>query len=153
LIAAASSAGDAEWSRALVRCLLDRTPIDLDSLATLLESLSDDLQESMPLEIAGKGNLAGIDRWTVLTQSDHQWSSAFSVEAMKILNEQLPASVDDRWRLSRAIELASRRISPDAADAFEEAVTRAFAGTPPESAMRSVERVRLRATMHKEFTS
>ena len=59
----------------------------------------------------------------------------------------------DAWRLSRAIEAASRRISPDAVEAFEHAVVRVFEGEPVEGAIRSIERARLRADMHKEFTS
>jgi Family of unknown function (DUF5691) len=153
LIAAATSSGDAAWSTALVRCLLDRMPIDLDSIAVLLKGLPDERRESMTLEIAEISNLSAVNRWAVLTSLDHRWSSAFSMEAMKLLNEPLTAPVDDRWPLIRAVEIASRRVSPDAIAAFEETVTRAFAGTLPESATRSVERVRLRADMHKEFTS
>jgi hypothetical protein len=67
--------------------------------------------------------------------------------------DQTPQDARDAWRLQRAIETASRRVSPEAVDAFEQAVVRSYGGTPPEGAMRSIERARLRADLHKEFTS
>jgi hypothetical protein len=63
------------------------------------------------------------------------------------------ADASDPWRLARAIDDVSRRISADAVAAFDHAVVRSFQGAPADSASRSVERLRLRAAMHKEFTS
>ena len=151
LIEAASSAGDATWSAALVRSLLDQTPIDLGSIATLLEGLPDDRRESLSLEMATKARLTGVDRWTVLTSSDRPWSPAFSAAAMKSLTAQPSSEAGDFWPLHGAIEIASRRISPDALEAFEDAVARSFQGAPVGSAIKSIERVRLRADMQKEF--
>jgi hypothetical protein len=149
LIAAAGARRDAAWSAALVRFLIDRAD-SLESIATLLEALPDDQRESLSLEILDRAPLTNVDRWTVLTSFDRPWSSTFSFEAMRILGRHAAEPIDDIWRLPRAIEIASRRISPDAAAVFEEAVIRM---TTAEAARTSAERVRLRAEMHKEFTS
>jgi len=153
LIGAAGAAGDTTWSAALVRFLLDRRPIDLASIATLLEGLPDDRRESLSLEIASKGQLTFTERWTVLTSFDRPWSQAFSAAAMKSLSSPRSKESEDYWQLSGAIEVASRRISPDALQAFEDAVARSFPGAPEGRAVKSLERARLRADMHKEFTS
>jgi len=153
LVAAATSAGDVNWSTVLVRWLLSQTSIDLGAITTLLERLADDQRESLLLEIVSKAPLTSVDRWTVLTSFDRPWSASFSAEAFKILNEHVSKASDDAWRLSRAIEAASRTVSPTAADAFEQSVLLCFAGAPADSAIRSIERARLRADMHKEFAS
>ena len=153
LIAAANSAGDVNWSTVLVRWLLSQTSIDLGAIITLLERLADHQRESLLLEIVSKAPLTSVDRWTVLTSFDRPWSASFSTEAFRILNEHASKESDDAWRLSRAIEAASRTVSPTAADAFEQSVLLCFAGAPADSAIKSIERARLRADMHKEFAS
>jgi hypothetical protein len=153
LIAAASSAGDTAWSTALVRQLHRATPIDIESISILLGRLSGDPQEPLALETASQPTLTTVERWAVLTSFENAWSPAFSAQAMRVVSERASSEPKDIWRLSRAVELASRRISPDAADAFAEAVTASFNATPPDGAIRSTERVRLRADMHREFTA
>ncbi len=151
LMAAAKSAGDAPWITALIGWLLGQTPIDLAVMATLLEGLPHGQCEKVSLEIAAKARLTPVDRWTVLTSCDQMWSAEFSVEAMRILGQHASKSPEDAWRLTRAIDAASRRISPVAVEAFEHIVGQSFPEGPAESATRSIERARLRADMHKEF--
>jgi hypothetical protein len=151
LVAAATSAGDPEWSAALVRSLFDQPSIDVASIAALLEGLPDDRRESLALETIAKARLTSVDRWTLLTSFDRRWSPVFSATAMKILGAQAGPAPADAWRLSGPVEEASRRISPDALEAFEDAVARSFAGSFVESVAKHVERVRLRADMQKEF--
>ena len=153
LIAAANATSDARWSTALVRCLLDQRAIDLASVAALLEALPDREREVLSLEIIKRAPLTVVDRWALLGSLDEPWSASFSTEATKALSAEASPGVQDLARLSRAIENVSRRISPDAVDGFEQAVTRSFSGTPPPGALFSIERARLRADMHKEFTS
>jgi hypothetical protein len=153
LIAAASSTGDVEWSTALVRWLLQSTPIDVESVSVLLGRLSGDPQEPLALQAAAAATLTCVERWAVVTSFDSAWSSEFSIQAMGLVIVRPASEPKDLWRLSRAVELASRRISPDAAEAFEAAVTGSFSGAPPDNARRSIERVRLRADMHREFTA
>jgi hypothetical protein len=151
LVAAATSAGDPDWSAALVRSLFDRASVDVASIAALLEGLPDDRRESLALETIAKGRLTSVDRWTLLTSFDRQWSPAFSASTMKLLSAQAGPATPDAWRLSAPVEAASRRISPDALEAFEDAVARSFAGQFVESVTKHVDRVRLRADMRKEF--
>jgi hypothetical protein len=151
LIGAATSAGDPAWSAALVRTLSDQASIDVVSIAALLEGLPGDQGEWLSLETVKKARLTAVDRWAVLTSFDRQWSPAFSAGAMKILGAQAASEPAEAWRLSRPLEAASRRISPDALEAFEDALARSFPGESMASAMKHVERVRLRADMRKEF--
>jgi hypothetical protein len=153
LIEAAAAGGDAEWIATLTRWLLRQSPVDLAAVSTLLAGLPDDRREPLALEVATKAPLTSVDRWTVVTSFERPWSSSFSTEAMKAVTEQVSRDPKDAWRLQRAIEAASRRVSPDAVDAFEEAVVRSYEESPGEGAIRSIERARLRADMHKEFTS
>ena len=153
LIAAASSVRDGRWSTALIRCLLDHKALDLGSVSALLEGLHDEEREALLLEIVRRAPLIVVDCWTLLGSFDQPWSSTFSAEAVKLLSRDAAPAVQDFARLGRAIDNASRRVSPDAVDGFEEAVTRSYAGTPPPGARLSIERARLRADMHKEFTS
>jgi hypothetical protein len=158
LIEAAALASDPTWSTALTRWLLDQTSIEFQPVTTLRELLLDprcalpaDQRESVLLETATKAPLTL--RWMVLTSTDRPWSPAFSAGAMKILSAEVATEAEDVRRLSDAFEVASRRISPDAVEAFEGAVSRSFHGAPPESAIKHIERARLRADMHKEFPS
>jgi hypothetical protein len=151
LIGAAASTGDPAWSTALVRSLCNEPSTGVDSIAALLEGLPDDRRESLSLETVAKARLTTVERWALLTSFDRPWSPAFSAEAMKILSAQAANEPEDISRLSRAIEAASRRISPDAREAFEAAVARSLPGASMNSVMKHVERVRLRADMHKEF--
>ena len=120
-------------------------------IAALLEGLPDDRRESLSLETVSKAKLTTVERWAVLTSFDRQWSPAFSAGAMQILSAQAANEPADIWRLSRAIEAASHRISPDAGEAFEAAVARSLPGTSMNSVTKHVDRVRLRADMQKEF--
>lgn len=153
LIAGASAGRDTRWSMSLIHCLLDQKAIDLGSVSLLLEGLPDREREAVSLEILRRGPLTAVDCWTLLASFDRPWSSTFSAEAMTLLNRDASSGAQDFARLARAIENASRRVSPDAADAFEEAVTRSYAGMPPPGALLSIERARLRTDMHKEFSS
>ncbi len=68
---------------------------------------------------------------------------------MKILSAHGGKEVDDAWRLSRAIEAASRRISPDALEAFEDAVARSFLDAAAAGAMET-HRTRAAARRHAQ---
>ena len=153
LIEAAAAARDTDWIATLVRWVIRQTPVDLAAVSTLLVGLPDDRREPLALEVALQAPLPSIDRWTILTSFDRPWSSTFSTEAMKAVTDQVSRDPKDAWRLARAIDVASGRVAPEAIDAFEQAVLSSYEGTPPEGAIRSVERARLRADMHKEFTS
>jgi hypothetical protein len=150
---AGQSGGDPVWTTALVRWLRNQTPIHLHSIEMLFFGLPDDQYESLSLETATKAPLTPDGRWRVLTAMDRAWSPAFSTAAMAILSTQTSKDLDGIVYVSKAIEVASRCISPDASETFTEAVTRAYLGAPPESAIKHIERVRLRADMHKEFRS
>jgi len=152
LVVAARASGDAEWSAALVRHLHGQPSVETRVLAGLLEALPDDRRESLSLEIATKSRLGPADRWAILTSFDRPWSEAFSTAVLKILGGETMSELDN-WPLIRAIDVASRRVAPGALEAFEHAVTRALQSAPADSTARIIQRARLRADMHREFTS
>ena len=122
-------------------------------MAVLLDVLPDSGREAVSLEIIKRAALTAIDCWTLVASFDKPWSATFSADAMKLLNRDASPGAQDFVRLGRAIEHASRRLSPDAVDGFADAVTRSYAGAPPTGALLSIERARMRADMHKEFSS
>jgi Family of unknown function (DUF5691) len=150
---AGQSGGDPVWTTGLVRWQRNQTSIDLHSIEMLFFGLPHDQYESLSLETATKGSLTPDGRWRILTAMDRAWSPAFSTAAMAILSTQVSKDLDGIFYISQAIEVASRCMSPDAPEIFAEAVTRAFLGSPDDKALKHIERVRLRADMHKEFRS
>ena len=109
LVTAASSAGDPSWITALVRWFLGQTSTDLAAIATLLEALPADRRESLSLEMATKAPLTSVDRWTVLTSFDRPWSTCVLRRSDEDSEQKTFRKMSkDAWRLSRAIEAASR---------------------------------------------
>jgi hypothetical protein len=51
------------------------------------------------------------------------------------------------------VERVSRWVAPETAEQFAETVAAMFPDEPTESFRKSIDRVRLRADMHKEFAS
>jgi len=151
LVGAATSAADPAWSAALIRLLRHQPSIDIAALAGLLAGLPDDQRESLALETVTTARLDAGVQWILFASFDRPWSPAFSAAAMKTLGALAGQAPENVWRFSGAIEAASRRISPDALEAFENAVARSFPGASMESVTKHVERVRLRADMQKEF--
>ena len=151
-IAAATLYPDEAWSTALVRHLLQRDELELAVLSALVASLPDESREMLTLEILARESISPIERWTLLAWFDRPWSAAFSVAALAALSPETRSGVKD-WQLSRAIDAVSRRVSPDALGDFEQALNRVFEGHPTGTAVNSLDRVRRRADMRKEFRS
>ena len=153
LVAAAQLTDDPPWSAALVRHLLKESTVDIDSIIRLLGRLPRADIEPLALDIAATESLLTIDRWTAIASIDRPWSSTFSRDAMTILSTGVSGAASDTWGASQLLDAASRRIAPEAIAAFERAATLSFPGVPPHVIARSIERVRFRAEMHKEFTA
>jgi hypothetical protein len=153
LVDAASRAGSAPWSLALARRLVTSTPLDLATLSALLRGLSDLEQERVCLEVAAQPQLGILERWAVFTLIDAEWSPDFSHQALALVPRQPLREPRDLFALTRAADTVSRHIAPRAADVFEDTLAGLTDGSPSDSLSRSIERVRLRADMHKEFTS
>jgi len=150
---AASRAGNAAWSLALARRLVADTPVDLATLSALVRGLTSTDRERVCLEVADQPQLGTVERWAVFTLIDDEWSPEFSRRAMALVPRQPVREPRDLLALVRAADAVSRRIAPQAVDAFDQVLASSTDGPPSDSLSRSIERVRLRADMHKEFTS
>jgi len=150
MIQAVEFSGNTAWCRALQRCLLDRDKTDMQALHALWAGLPSDQREPLVLEAVDHKRFDAESRWSLLALGKERWSDDFSIKAVKILKKNKPGG--DAWRLHESVDRISRRISPIAAAAFEEALTALSPVRLPDSLARSVDRVRLRADMHKEFT-
>lgn len=153
LIRAASIAKDPVWSTALIRCLAGREKVDLTVCGSLCRELASSDAEPLLLEILNHKRLGPADRWGVLASTGRSWSAEFSSAALKLASKNPPKKAEDAWTLSGFADAVSRLVAPGAADAFEQAVSAMFSDQPTDSFKRSIDRVRLRADMHKEFAS
>lgn len=151
ILSASENSGNAEWSRALQRCLLDREKIELKDLQTLWAGLPQGDRDLLMIEAAGHKGFDTETRWAILASGDGRWSPEFSTKTINLLKKCKP--VGDAWRLHDSADRISRRISPAAAAMFEEALAAMSGDKLPDSLSRSVDRVRLRADMHKEFST
>ena len=150
LVEAAECDADADWCRSLMRRLLDRDEIDIQALSRLWARLPRAKRESLMLEAVEHRRLDASSRWALLATAGERWSREFSQRVMQALSQRRPAG--DEWPPHESIERLSRLICPDAADAFEKAAA-TWGDQAMESFRKSVERVRLRAEMHKEFAA
>lgn len=141
------------WTGALAAAHLARDKFELGPLLGLVRAVPGPQREELLLELVGHKRLEASDRWFVLAAADEAWSGAFSAKALAILKKNPPAKGQLAWTLHEPVQMASRLVAPSAADAFEAAVTAMFPDEPTESFKKSIDRVRLRADMHKEFAT
>lgn len=153
LIQAASNAKDPAWSAALVRCLAGKEKVDLTVCGSLCRELPLSDAEPLLLELLNHKWCGPADRWSLLASTARPWSTTFSTAALKLATKNAPKKAEEAWTLSGFADAVSRLVSPGAADAFEQAVSAMFPDQPTDSFKRSIDRVRLRADMHKEFAS
>jgi hypothetical protein len=149
---AAIASGDLVWAEALLRWLLSK---GISNVAAAVEELAEALpasrREPLMLEVAQASKLAPTEMWTILAASDEPWSAQFSKDAMDALKKAAPAKRIDGWSLTDHLDHIAYRIAPGAADAFEQAVAAHFGQEHTPSIQRIIDRLRLRAEMHKEF--
>jgi hypothetical protein len=102
--------------------------------------------------VSGNKAMKGADVWWVVASDPRAWSPGFSKRAVEILREATPRKNDPvgLWSL---IESVSKLVHPGAADVFERLVGEIDPNGRSESIRKSLDRVRLRAEMHKEFRS
>lgn len=148
----AYAAGQPDWSAALVRQLLDHRKLDPVAIQNLCAHLPPSRREELLLEAADHKKLTGPDRWSLMASSKDRWSPEFSRKALKLLVKNR-AHGSAAYVLYEPVERVSRVVAVEAADQFEETVNEMFADQPTDSFKRSIDRVRLRADMHKEFAT
>lgn len=167
LIAAAKAHGDADqllaalrsaaaifkdqtWSSALLDLwALDLDPAEQPGAAQLLKAIDQPAAESLIRQRAETRKLFGAALWLTLAPLDRPWSPAFSGAIAPLLS--------GKPTLARTIEHAITPvcafIHPSAADPLNEAVSTIFPPADrPASINKSLDLLRLRADLHKEFS-
>lgn len=147
---AAARRGDAAWCAAILRCRLAGKKIEVGEIQALLQSLPPEQREPLLLEAADHERFTEAERWAIMASAEHRWSPAFSAAALKLLGEHAQRK-GDAGILYEPVERVSRWIAPALAEPFAETVAALFSDEPTASFKRSIDRVRLRADMHKEF--
>ncbi len=155
LVEAARAEKNSAWAIAITRELLARKDEDSPDLEWVWPILAPAERETFLIEVISLDRYKPIARWEVAASSDHKWSADLSMKVLKLLKQRAPKKPEDVWALSHAIARISRCVCPNpasVADAFEEAVSALFTDATPDSFKKSIDRVRLRADMHKEFS-
>lgn len=152
LLTAAARAGDMTWASVLLETCLDREKIGLERISALLVNLKPEQREALLLKALPHKRLGIVERWTVLADAKHAWSPRFSTSVLKQL-KQAKGQREQMWQLWEPIERVSRSIWPGAAEDFEAAAKAALGEELTDSIKTSLDRVRLRAEMHKEFAT
>ncbi len=153
-IAACPEQPDADtWSDALLDACTNRKGIGEEQTAVLWRAQSESRSEAMRLRMsASSGAAKGAAAWRLLTSDPRAWSREFSKAAMKVLQSATPTKTDT-WEFWSPIEEVSKLLHPAAADEFEKLIATMYPDGPSDSIRKSLDRVRLRAEMHREFSS
>lgn len=144
---------DPAWCGALARALLERKKVDVEHLAALALGAGREHGEALLLEMLGHERFSADERWALLASTQHRWSGAFSDAALTRIEKHVRKQRAQPWGLHEPVEAVSRRVDPACAEAFERAVVAMFDDDPTDSFKKSIDRVRLRAEMRKEFES
>ncbi len=138
------------WVGAVLTRLLKGKKLDPQDLARLTHSLTPQESHPLLLDAAQHSRFGNAERWKVLALATHPWSLEFSRAALKVLSKtgSLKAEV---WALYDSVERVSRLVSPELAEEFAEIVQKMFPDQLTDSFKKSIDRVRVRADIHKEF--
>lgn len=143
----------AAWSEAIVSSCVDRKFANEERLCLIWGSQTAELSEALRLRfLAGEVVVKGTATWRLLASDSRAWSLDFSTRAVKLLRDATPKKADT-WEYWSLIESVSKLLHPAAAEAFEVLVGEMHPDGPSESIRKSLDRVRLRAEMHREFQS
>jgi hypothetical protein len=153
LIAAASSDDIATYvdMMELVYGGKPRASVDIDRTWS---ALAPQKHEQVLLQLFQRPTLNWEQRLSVLNETAHRWSAGFSLAALASLAASMPATLKKQNRdwLAHHVVVIARVVHPSASAAVEELVQRLGDDRPP-SVQRSIDRLRLRVDMHKEFAS
>jgi hypothetical protein len=139
------------WSNAIMASCAHRKCADEEQLASVWAAQSAERSEAMRLGFVSGDNAArGIEVWRLLVSDPRGWSLTYSTRAVKILAESTPKEANT-WELWSPIESVSKLLHLGAAELFEGLLEKIFSGRSSDSIRKSLDRVRLRAEMHREF--
>jgi hypothetical protein len=143
----------ASWSDAIVAACKERKFANEERLSFIWRAQTAERSEASRLRfLSGDRAVNGAAAWRLLASDVRPWSLDFSERAVKILRDAMPAKADS-WEFWSSIESVSKLLHPGAAELFEGFIGEMYPDGPSESIRKSLDRVRLRAEMHREFQS
>jgi hypothetical protein len=147
----------AEWSDAIISACVDRKWGDEERVSSIWAAQTPELSERLRLRFfagdgAVRGEVRGAVAWRLLASDPRAWSGDFANRALQILRDATPKKADT-WEFWSLIESVSKLVHPAAAEPFEALVGEMYPEGPSESIRKSLDRVRLRAEMQREFQS
>jgi len=151
IIQAVQVSKEPAWISAVATASLGRIKKDTGVFFQLFGILAGPESEAFALDVLGNDRFAPEERWALLGTLEHAWSESFSVAALKMLLEQKASK--NVHMLYNLVSQVANVVAPAAASFFEETVRAMFTDEPTDSFKKSIDRVRLRADMHKEFAS
>lgn len=150
LAAAAGHQPDASWASVLVPHLLAGKKPRVELAQHVLDALPASESEPLRLHAAAQESLPRESALPLLHTLNAPWSHPFSVATLDLLERHPPKY---SFLIDDLLKRVSSRCSPTLADRFEQMVNTVSAGKPTPSLTKSIERLRLRSQLHKEFSA
>lgn len=123
---------------------------DMDPTSTLLTPQA---QEQVFLRLFERPTLDWEQRLSLLSKTTHHWTADFSHAIVASVAASMPATPKkNRDWLGHHVATIARVVHPSAIAAIEELAQRLGDDRPP-SVQKAIDRLRLRADMHKEFAT
>lgn len=143
----------AAWSEAVVSVCAGTKGVEAERLSSIWGAQAVERSEALRLQyvVACKA-MRGAGAWNALASDPRAWSPEFSTRAVKILRGTTPKKPDS-WEFWSPIESVSKLLHPGTAELFESLLMEMYSEGLSDSIRKSLDRVRLRAEMHKEFQS
>jgi hypothetical protein len=153
--AAAAALKDESWCVLLVRHHLADKKTTPEEIEPIWRALGPAAREAILIEVIRKGPFDWAQRLAVVSAADHRWSIGFTGEVLNLLGKDKPSGEQQVWAVYPHLEKFTRWMHPGGGGvaALEKFVAAVFKDALPPSAIKAIDRVRLRAEMHKEFES
>lgn len=150
LLHAATEQEHEAWLKGFARLILKQSK-DVEQLPAIWKRLPPSDAEELVLRVIGMRNVAWYTKWTLLGEAEFAWSAEFSKKACQAAGVP-PRKREEEWSVYRGIEDVARRVHPVAIDELERALNACYFNDLPATVRLSLDRARLRAEMHKEFS-
>lgn len=147
---AAIEQGNVAWLAASANQILKHNK-NVELLPSIWNRLPSGDAGALVLRVIGLSRVEWYVRWTLLGQTQFEWTAEFSEMACRAAGVP-PKKRTDEWSTHAGIAEVSRRIHPGAVGEFQRAIEACFPQDLAPSIRASLDRARLRAEMHKEFS-
>jgi len=151
--ASAAALKDDAWCVLLVRHHMTDKKTTPEEIEPMWRALPRGDRETLLIDVVRKSQFDWQQKLAVVSGADHRWSAGFTADVLSMLTRDRPSGEQQVWIVQSHMEQFTRWMHPGALASLENFVGAVFKDAPPPSAIRSLDRVRLRAEMHKEFES